>query len=340
MDGGKDPPPAADDGYARDVHWTAKLCVSALAGGLLGCTAEVPSSVSEARGAVLGGGASSRTSVVLIEGGNTRCGGVAVGPRVVVGVDLCAAPDAVIRPTPVGSMSVPVTNVVLGPTVPIPNGSIGFAVYEVDTDLPVQPSSLGPPPSLGATLTLAGYGTPTGVDMRTEGAITVDAVTPPTFVASGVEACVSDTGAFDAQDRLVGIGFFGEFTTNGCRDPITYYNAMELASLLGGAGGGAGAGGAGGGRVGVGGDNGAGATTAGAGGGAGGSSGGSPGVEAPGQDDADDDDAGCSCRAAGTGSPPGSAPPGSAPCLIALALVAARRRLSPSPRRRSATIEP
>ncbi len=282
---------------------------------LLGCTAEVDEPVAEASDAVLGGMSSSRTAVVLIETGTVRCGGIAVGPRTVVGVDPCVGNDARIVPTPTMSTPVDVINIIQGPTVNIPNATIGFAVYEVGSDLPVDPVEIGPAPMLGATLILAGYGTPNGVDIRTEGEITVDSVATQTFTATGVEACVSDTGAFDAQDRLVGIGYYGEFTVNGCRDPISYFNAEELADLIGqGVGGGGGTSGAGGSGMG-GGATASVSSSAGVGGGA--TTGGGSVVD-------EGDDTGCGCRLAGQDESTG----GALASLLLLGLVGARRRRS------------
>lgn len=279
---------------------------------LLGCTAELDEPTAEVSDAVLGGMASSRTAVVLIETGTVRCGGIAVGPRTVLGVDPCVGMDARIVPTPTMSTPVDVVNIIQGPTVSIPNDSIGFAVYEVGSDLPVDPVSIGPAPMLGATLTLAGYGTPNGVDIRTEGTITVDSVATQTFTATGVEACVSDTGAFDAQDRLVGIGYYGEFTVNGCRDPISYFNAEELADLVGqGVGGGGG-----GATTGVGGAGMGGGATATTGAGVGG------GATTGGGSVIDDEDGGCGCRTAGGE----DSSRGALVALLGLGLVAARRR--------------
>jgi len=280
---------------------------------LFGCTGELDEPTAEVSDAVIGGMASSRTAVVLIETGTVRCGGIAVGPRTVVGVDPCVGMDARIILTPTGSTPVDVVNIIQGPTVNIPNDTVGFAVYEVATDLPVDPVAIGPAPALGATLILAGYGTPNGVDIRTEGEITVDSVATQTFTATGVEACVSDSGAFDAQDRLVGIGYYGEFTVNGCRDPISYFNAEELADLVGqGAGGGGG-----GATTGVGGGGGGATATTGTGAGVGGgaTTGGGSVVE-------DEADSGCGCRTAGRDDASG----GAIASLLLLGLVGARRR--------------
>lgn len=286
---------------------------------LLGCTAEIDEPTAEVSDAVLGGQASSRTAVVLIDTANVRCGGIAVGPRTVVAVDLCATNDARIVPTPTMSTPVDVINIIQGPTVNIPNDTVGFAVYEVGSDLPVDPAAIGPAPAVGATLTLAGYGSPNGVDIRTEGEITVDSVATQTFIATGVEACVSDAGAFDAQDRLVGIGYYGEFTVNGCRDPISYFNAEELAALVGQNVGGSGGGGgatSGGGGFGMGGGATASVTTSsGVGGGA--TTGGGRVLD-------EGNDVGCGCRVAGRD----DSTEGALTALLLLGLASARRRLS------------
>jgi len=301
----------------------------------LGCAPEVDESpeLGEAVQAVNNGVASSRSAVVLVEAGITRCGGVAVGPRTVISLSDCDGANPVVVPTPTGSTPVAVTNITQGPLVPIPGGGqVGISIFEVGSDLPVTPAAIGPAPALGDDLILAGYGTTNGVGERSEGPITVDSVGTEIFVAigvNGVEACVSDAAAFDAQDQLVGFGVFGDVMGNGCRNPVTYYNvdALGLGGVGGGGMGGAGGAGTGGGvtssagGAGMGGAGMGGAgpsTTAGVGGGTTSGAGGSN--LAP-----NDDDGGCGCRLAGRPSPSEG---GVAGLVLGLALALRRRRRS------------